>query len=60
MSWRTPDSWEQKLAQALEEMPEVAAYVKNQGLGFTIPYTLNGEDKQYYPDFIARDLETST
>jgi len=47
-------SWEQKLAQALEEMPEVTAYVKNQGLNFTIPYTLNGEEKQYYPDFIAR------
>jgi type III restriction enzyme len=47
-------SWEQKLAQSLEEMPEVTCYVKNQGLNFTIPYTLNGEDKQYYPDFIAK------
>jgi type III restriction enzyme len=47
-------SWEQKLAQTLEEMPEVVAYVKNQGLNFTIPYTLNGEEKQYCPDFIAR------
>ena len=46
-------SWEQKMAQALEEMPEVVRYVKNQSLGFTIPYTLNGEEKQYYPDFIA-------
>jgi type III restriction enzyme len=46
-------SWEQKLAQALEEMPEVVRYVKNQSLGFTIPYTLNGEEKQYSPDFIA-------
>ena len=47
-------SWEQKMAQALEEMPEVARYVKNQSVGFTIPYTLNGEEKQYYPDFIAQ------
>ena len=47
-------SWEQKLAQTLEDMPEVNAYVKNQGLNFTIPYTLNGEQKQYYPDFVAR------
>ncbi len=46
-------SWEQKMAQALEEMPEVARYVKNQSLGFTIPYSLNGEEKQYHPDFIA-------
>jgi type III restriction enzyme len=48
------DSWEQKLAQTLEDMTEVSAYVKNQGLNFTIPYTLNGENKQYLPDFIAR------
>ena len=34
-------------------MPEVARYVKNQGLNFTIPYTLNGEERQYFPDFIA-------
>jgi len=47
------DSWEQKLAQALEDMPEVVRYVKNHNLGFTIPYTLGGEEKQYVPDFIA-------
>jgi type III restriction enzyme len=47
------DSWEQKTAEALEDMPEVARYVKNHNLGFTIPYTLNGEEKQYIPDFIA-------
>jgi type III restriction enzyme len=35
-------------------MPEVFAYVKNQNLGFTIPYTLNGEEHNYYPDFIVR------
>ena len=47
-------SWEQKLAQTLEEMPEVFAYAKNQNLGFTIPYTLNGEEHNYYPDFLIR------
>ena len=46
-------SWEQKLAQALEEMPEVVRYVKNHNLDFTIPYTLNSEEHQYAPDFIA-------
>jgi type III restriction enzyme len=46
-------SWEQKLAQTLESMPEVARYVKNQGLNFNIPYTLSGEERQYVPDFIA-------
>jgi type III restriction enzyme len=47
------DSWEQKMAQALEDMPEVIGYVKNDHLGFAIPYTLNGEEKNYVPDFIA-------
>ena len=47
-------SWEQKMASALEEMDEVASYVKNKNLGFSIPYILNGEEKNYYPDFIAK------
>lgn len=47
-------SWEQKMAQALEEMDEVICYVKNHNLGFTIPYTLNGEEHGYIPDLIVR------
>lgn len=47
------DSWEQKMAETLEDMDEVIRYVKNHNLGFTIPYTLNGDEKQYVPDFIA-------
>jgi type III restriction enzyme len=46
-------SWEQKMAQALEDMDEVLRYVKNDHVGFTIPYTLNGEERQYHPDFTA-------
>ncbi len=38
-------SWEQKLAQSFEDMDEVVCYVKNQGLNFAIPYTLEGEEK---------------
>jgi type III restriction enzyme len=41
------------MAEALEDMPEIVRYVKNHNLGFTIPYTLNGEEKNYIPDFIA-------
>jgi type III restriction enzyme len=48
------DSWEQKLAETLEDMSDVVCYVKNQSLGFTIPYTIDGESKNYYPDFIAK------
>jgi type III restriction enzyme len=47
------DSWEQKMSQTLEDMDEVLRYVKNHNLGFSIPYTLNGEQKNYIPDFIA-------
>ena len=47
------DSWEQKMAETIENMPEVIRYVKNHNLNFTIPYTLNGEEKNYIPDFIA-------
>lgn len=47
------DSWEQKMAQSLEDMDEVVRYVKNQNLGFAIPYTLNGEERNYIPDFIV-------
>jgi type III restriction enzyme len=51
----TADSgWEHKLAQTLENMDEVHSYVKNQGLGFTIPYTIDCEEHQYVPDFIVR------
>ena len=50
------DSWEQKTAQALEQMDEVISYVKNHHtLGFTIPYiNHNGENRRYVPDFIVR------
>lgn len=46
-------SWEQKMAQVLEDMREVACYVKNQGLGLTIPYTIDGVERSYVPDFVA-------
>jgi type III restriction enzyme len=47
-------SWEQKMASSLEDMDEVISYAKNYNLGFSIPYTMNGEEKNYYPDFIVR------
>jgi type III restriction enzyme len=50
-------SWEQKMAQALEELGDegiVLSYVKNQNLNFQIPYTINGEEHRYMPDFLVR------
>lgn len=46
--------WELVVAQALEELPIVASYVKNDHLGFTIPYTDAGRSREYHPDFLVR------
>lgn len=48
------EEWEQGVAKKLEMMPEVLAYVKNQNLGFTIPYEHHGVSHHYIPDFIAK------
>jgi type III restriction enzyme len=45
--------WEHRMDVTFEEIPEVLRYVKNQGLGFTIPYSLDGQPKSYYPDFLV-------
>jgi len=47
------EDWEQRVAYALEEMDEVVRYVKNDHLGFAIPYLIDGQEHQYIPDFIA-------
>jgi type III restriction enzyme len=46
--------WEGICAKTLEEINTVESYVKNQFLGFAIPYTKDGKDRQYFTDFIAR------
>ncbi len=48
------EEWEQGVAKRLEQMTEVDAYVKNQNLGFSIPYEHQGMTHQYVPDFIVR------
>ncbi len=47
-------NWEAKLAEVLEDMDEVVHYAKNFQLGFSIPYTFNGEEKAYLPDYLIR------
>ncbi len=47
-------TWEQKMAESLEGMEEVCAYVKNHNLGFNVPYTTDGLERDYYPDFLVR------
>lgn len=46
--------WEAKLAQSLEEMAEVVSYAKNQSLGFYVPYSLDGRNRRYLPDYLVR------
>jgi type III restriction enzyme len=48
------NSWERAVAKALDTMPSVAAYVKNDHLGFSVPYTYQGITRQYVPDFLVR------
>ena len=49
--------WEAEFARVVERHPKTLAYVKNQGLGFDIPY-LRGqggtEKRRYIPDFIVQ------
>ena len=46
--------WEAEFCRAAEANPRVRAYVKNQGLGFEVPYLLGATPKKYLPDFIVR------
>lgn len=48
------NTWEEGLAQILEQDPRVHSYVKNERLGFTIPYVHEGRPHDYVPDFLVR------
>jgi type III restriction enzyme len=55
VNWVVCDSdWEAEFCRAAEANPRVRAYVKNQGLGFEVPYLLGATPKKYLPDFIVR------
>lgn len=45
--------WEREFCRAVESHPRVVSYVKNQGLGFEVPYQSGGEFRRYRPDFIV-------
>lgn len=46
--------WEAQLAFELDHHPKVLAWVKNQGLGFEVPYVDAGVPHVYVPDFLVR------
>jgi type III restriction enzyme len=47
-------TWEAELARVLEMHPRVLAYVKNQALGFEVPYRDGSTPRRYVPDMIVR------
>lgn len=56
LNYVVPDTkrWEQSAAYFIDRHARVEAFVKNAGLGFSIPYLFNGEPHEYVPDFIIR------
>ena len=55
VDWAVCDSeWEAEFCRVAEAHPRVLAYVKNQGLGFEVPYRAGSESRVYLPDFIVR------
>ena len=54
VNWAVLDSdWEGEFCRVVESHPAVRAYVKNQGLGFEIPYRYGSDNRKYIPDFIV-------
>jgi type III restriction enzyme len=54
VNWAILDSnWEGEFCRVVESHPRVYAYVKNQGMGFEVPYQMAGAAKTYIPDFIV-------
>lgn len=48
------NTWEQLLANELELNKNVHSYVKNDHLGFAVPYVYKGRSHSYIPDFLVR------
>jgi type III restriction enzyme len=51
------NTWEQAAATALDAHPAVDRWVKNDHLGFVVPYRKDGMRKRYLPDFIVELLD---
>ena len=54
-NWVVCDSdWEAEFCRVAEAHPRVRSYVKNQGLGFEVPYLFGSTPRKYIPDFILQ------
>ena len=55
VNYAVPDStWERATAHRFDTHRIVSAFVKNAGLGFAIPYQVDGATHDFIPDFIVR------
>ena len=55
VNWVVCDSdWEAEFCRVAEAHPRVRAYVKNQNLGFEVPYLMGVDAAQIPPDFIVQ------
>ena len=55
INWVVCDSdWEAEFCRVAERHKRVLSYVKNQGLGFEVPYLMGSTPRRYLPDFILR------
>ena len=46
--------WQREFCRIAESHPRVRAYVKNEGMGFAVPYRMGEIPRRYLPDFIVR------
>jgi type III restriction enzyme len=46
-------AWELEFCRVIDHHPKVRRWVKNQGLGFEVPYQMGGVARRYIPDFIV-------
>lgn len=54
INWVILDSdWEAEFCRVVESHPHVISYVKNQSLGFEVPYRYGSVTRKYLPDFIV-------
>ena len=55
VNWAVCDGgWEIEFCRIVESHLRVRAYVKNEGMGFSVPYRMGGIARRYFPDFIVR------
>ncbi len=55
VNWVVCDgNWEAEFCRVVEAHPRVRSYVKNQGLGFEVPYLYGSTQRKYIPDFIVQ------